>query len=120
MACKSTAEGAKLYRQINREKFRECNALIKRPKFATMKLDNSQQNAEQLFKERVYKGKYRAKLNAPVQQNDFCPTKLLFLKALRKYGHFERPKRHCQEVPIRKKTLLVAFAKKSSFLYYHN
>ena len=50
MACKSTAEGAKLYRQRNREKFRECDTLIKRPKCATMKLDNSQQNPEQLFK----------------------------------------------------------------------
>ena len=62
MAPLTPAERAKRYREKNKEKVREREALRKKLRRAEMKVSNPEQNKARLLKERLYKREYRKRI----------------------------------------------------------
>ena len=69
MAPLSAAERSRLYRQRNKEKVHESDALRKRYKRTVMKATDPEKNRERLRKQRIYKIQYREKIKAAIEQD---------------------------------------------------
>ena len=64
MAPLSQAERAKRYREKNKEKVRERDALRKKLKRIVMKVNDPEKNQARLLKERLYKQEYRKRIKS--------------------------------------------------------
>ena len=68
MAPLSQAERAKRYREKNKEKVRERDALRKKLKRIVMKVNDPEKNQARLLKERLYKQEYRKRLRSNIDE----------------------------------------------------
>ena len=73
MAPLSQAERAKRYREKNKEKVRERDALRKKLKRIVMKVNDPEKNQARLLKERLYKQEYRKRIKSNTDEQS-SPT----------------------------------------------
>ena len=64
----SQAERAKHYREKNKEKVRERDALRKKSKRIVMKVNDPEKNQARLLKERLYKQEYRIRIRSNIDE----------------------------------------------------
>jgi len=119
MAPLSAAERAKRYREKNKNRVQEMDALRKRHMRTTMKVTSPNENKERLLRQRLYKQEYRKKkaiTNNSPSTSTSSSTDLLIDP--QRSGRLKRLKRHCQKVQANRRLLSGALHRSSKSRFF--
>ena len=115
MAPLSQAERAKRYREKNKEKVREQDALRKKLKRIAMKVNDPEKNQARLLKKRLYKQEYRKRIRSNIDEQP-SPTSNSteegFSQRSSYMRSFKKVERSLPKSPRRRNAVVSSLAKK--------
>ena len=115
MAPLSQAERAKRYREKNKEKVRERDALRKKLKRIVMKVNDPEKNRARLVKERLYKQEYRKRIRSNIDEQP-SPTSNSTVEGFSQRSSYmkslKKAKRSLPKSPRRRNAVVSSLAKK--------